>query len=164
MTRALTFREVITVLLRQGSKILCFRCHEPILYAEDAEREHYLEKALGGDDSALNARISHCGCHAQVTRGTGATTAGSSVGKAAKDKRIAKGKMEVQKPDLDPTPAYCLGCETPIDSRIPHHCPAAAQKADERARRLHSMRGAPMPGSRASGWKKPFSGGPAVRR
>lgn len=98
MTRSLTFREVIAILLRQGSTILCFRCREPILYAEDAEREHFLEKALGGDDSAANARISHCGCHTQVTRGTGATTAGSSVGKAAKDKRIAKGKMEVNKP------------------------------------------------------------------
>jgi hypothetical protein len=97
MARPLTFREIITILLRQGSTVRCFRCGEPILYAEDAEREHFLERALGGDDSIENARISHAGCHAQITRGTGATTAGTSVGKAAKDKRIGKGKMIVEK-------------------------------------------------------------------
>ena len=97
MTRPLTFREVIDVLLRQGATVPCFRCGQPVTTGKDAEREHFLEKALGGDDSAENARISHADCHAIVTRGTGATTAGSSVAKAAKDKRIAKGKMAVNK-------------------------------------------------------------------
>lgn len=97
MTRHLTFREVIDVLLRQGATVPCFRCGQPVTTGKDAEREHFLEKALGGDDSADNARISHVDCHAIVTRGNGATTAGSSVAKAAKDKRIAKGKMAVNK-------------------------------------------------------------------
>lgn len=98
MARPLTFREVIDVLLEQGATVPCFRCGQPITTGKDAEREHYVEKALGGDDSAGNARISHKDCHAKVTRGTGATTAGSSIGRIAKTKRITRtGKMAVVK-------------------------------------------------------------------
>lgn len=102
MTRALTFREVITVLLRQGGTILCFRCKEPILFPEDAEREHLHEKGLDGDDGVDNARISHVGCHAQITHGNGATWAGSSrhrIAKATKPERIEK--FQVNKRPLD---------------------------------------------------------------
>lgn len=102
MTRALTFREVIAVLLRQGGTILCFRCHEPILYAEDSEREHLHEKGLGGDDGVENARFSHVGCHAQITHGNAATFAGSSrhrIAKATRPDRIEK--FAVNKRPLD---------------------------------------------------------------
>lgn len=92
MVRRLTHREWVSILLAQGSTILCFRCREPITHADDCEREHLHERALEGGDEAQNARISHSGCHDSITFGNKATTAGSSVQRIAKAKRIAKAR------------------------------------------------------------------------
>lgn len=54
----------------------------------DFDHEHAL--ALGGADTIENLRAVHKDCHAAKTRGTGATTAGSDVGNAAKVKRVEK--------------------------------------------------------------------------
>jgi hypothetical protein len=53
-----------------------------------AEREHLHEVKLGGPDIPENCRYSHAKCHAIVTNGTKATTAGSSKQRIAKVKRI----------------------------------------------------------------------------
>lgn len=98
---SLTPRQVIGVLLGQGATIPCFRCKEPILFADDAEREHLHEKALGGSDGPENARFSHSGCHAQITHGTGATFAGSSRHKVAKTTATRTDKFIVTKKPLD---------------------------------------------------------------
>lgn len=101
MVAKLTHREWVGILLAQGSTILCYRCKEPILHAEDCEREHIVEKELGGTDEAKYARISHVGCHAQVTHGTPATWAGSSRHRIAKTKGTRAEKFAVNKAPVD---------------------------------------------------------------
>ena len=83
--------EVVTILLQQGAKIRCPRCGQLILIGEVFEREHFHELALGGGDNIANSFFSHKACHAFVTNGGPATTAGSSKNKIAKTKRIASG-------------------------------------------------------------------------
>ncbi len=64
------------------------------------EREHFHELALGGLDEISNMFFSHKRCHDIITRGSGATTAGSSVGRIAKAKRLeAKrlGKVKIKR-------------------------------------------------------------------
>lgn len=101
MSRQLREREVLSVLLRRGAVLPCFRCKEPILYAEDAECEHLHEHKLGGEDGPLNRGFSHKGCHYSITFGNGATTAGSSIGRIAKAKRLVRTqKMAVNKPAI----------------------------------------------------------------
>lgn len=93
--RRATERQVILVLIDQGAKIPCFRCGT-LFTREDAinkniEREHVDEVALGGPDEPDNWRYSHkVPCHAEVTNGTPATTAGSSKNKMKKKRRREK--------------------------------------------------------------------------
>jgi hypothetical protein len=86
--RRFTEREVITILLDQGATIPCHRCREPIRRAENAEREHLHEIELGGADDTDNCRYSHSHCHAKITNGPPATSAGSSKQRIAKVKRL----------------------------------------------------------------------------
>ncbi len=99
-------REVIETLWHQGVRLLRFRCHGvmmPVLLGPERElyfpvqREHIHELELGGPDIPANCRYSHIDCHAVITNGTKATSAGSSKHRIAKTKRIAKGKMAVVK-------------------------------------------------------------------
>src|SRR5215831_17631685 len=101
MSKRLTHREWVGILLGQGSTILCYRCREPITHAEDCEREHLCEKELGGTDNADNARLSHVGCHAKITHGTGATRAGSSRHRIGKTQGTRVEKFAVNKKPLD---------------------------------------------------------------
>lgn len=98
--RTLSQQAVIEVLIRQGAKIPCYRCKK--LFTLDdighIEREHINELAISGDDSLENMGYSHEDCHSVETYGTGATTAGTSIGKAAKIRRITRtGKFDVHK-------------------------------------------------------------------
>lgn len=85
--RRFSERDVLATLLRQAP-ILCFRCKQPMEKAEDIEREHLCEIALGGEDAPHNCAYSHKWCHFAVTNGTKATTAGSSKQRIAKVKRL----------------------------------------------------------------------------
>ena len=95
-----TERQVLEVALRQGGTLKCYRCGVAFTVetVRTAEREHVHEMALGGADTVLACAYSCAACHDAVTRGTGATTAGSSIGRIAKTKRIERtGKMAVNK-------------------------------------------------------------------
>lgn len=99
-------REVLEVVFYQGIELLCFRCWLPITKEQIpfVEREHLCELALGGADEPVNCRYSHGECHARVTNGTPATTAGSSKHRIAKTKGTRAQKFAVQKPRLDKGP------------------------------------------------------------
>lgn len=101
MVKRLTHREWVAILLAQGSTILCFRCKQPITSADDCEREHIVEKGLGGTDEAKYARISHVACHKKVTHGTPATRAGSSRHRIAKTQGTRAEKFAVNKIAVD---------------------------------------------------------------
>ncbi|WP_298800062.1 hypothetical protein [uncultured Devosia sp.] len=99
-------RETIEVLLLQKAIIPCYRCKVAFtmedLETGNIEKEHLHERRLGGPDEPGNCRYSHCDCHAKITNGNGATTAGSSknrIAKATEPKRIEK--FKVVKPPLD---------------------------------------------------------------
>ncbi|MGH6792787.1 MAG: hypothetical protein ACRECF_08620 [Methyloceanibacter sp.] len=86
--------EVIDVLIVQGIVIPCYRCGEPITSGKGAQREHLLELALGGKEETANCRYSHATCHAVVTDGARATSAGSSKHRIAKSRRMQKANSE----------------------------------------------------------------------
>ena len=93
MTRS-TFseRKVIATLLGQGAVIPCYRCRKAFTEADAIEREHLLEIALGGENTPDNCRFSHKKCHAIVTNGTPATSAGSSKHRIAHTNRLRNPK------------------------------------------------------------------------
>ena len=68
--------------------IPCFRCRQAFTTGQKIEREHVHETALGGADEPENWRYSHAECHAEVTNGSKATTAGSSKHRIAKTRRL----------------------------------------------------------------------------
>ena len=84
--------------MHQGTLLWCYRCIDVLTLEEiergEIEREHFLERALGGADEPSNCVYSHKACHAIVTNGTKATTAGSSKHRIAKCKRIANPKQK----------------------------------------------------------------------
>lgn len=86
--RRATEREVIAVLVAQGASIPCFRCKTLFTAESKPEREHLHELALGGEDNPDNWRYSCQSCHAVITNGTKATSAGSSKHRIAKIKRL----------------------------------------------------------------------------
>lgn len=102
MTRKrFTEREVIETLAWQGVFVTCFRCKKPFYEQQgdgclyrvlDPEREHLLEIALDGADKPFNCRYSCSGCHAIITNGTKATSAGSSKQRIAKVRRLQNPK------------------------------------------------------------------------
>lgn len=95
--RRFSEREVLAAVHFNHGAILCYRCRQPLEPHQLIEREHLTEYAIGGSDEPCNAAYSHTACHAIVTNGTPATTAGSSKQRIAKAKRIP-GKMRVSKP------------------------------------------------------------------
>lgn len=100
--RRLTPRQAIQVALQQRAVIVCFRC-EKAFTVEDAKQieiEHLHELELGGADEIENMRWSHKECHAKITNGTKAGTAGSSKHRIAKAKRIAKGGKKRKGPAI----------------------------------------------------------------
>lgn len=116
--RRFTEREVLECLIRQGAIVPCFRCRIAMTVddAKAAEREHIHEIALDGADTVENCAYSHGPCHAAVTNGLPATTAGSSKNRIAKATQTARiEKFQVRKIPLDadlvslPT-ARCRGC------------------------------------------------------
>lgn len=88
--KRLTERQTLAVAIQQGAIIPCYRCR--LAFDADtiktAEREHVHELELGGSDEIENMRYSHKACHAAITNGSGATTAGSSKQRIAKVKRL----------------------------------------------------------------------------
>lgn len=93
MTRArFTETAVIHTLMHQGAVILCYRCKGRLELHDKIEREHLVEVALGGEDIPFNCAYSHKACHAKITNGNKATTAGSSKQRIAKVKRIIADK------------------------------------------------------------------------
>ena len=97
MTRsAFTERKVIETLLGQGAVIPCFRCRLAFTQADvkTIEREHIQEMALGGENTPENCAFSHAACHARITNGSPATSAGGSKHRIAKAKRLAGGKKK----------------------------------------------------------------------
>lgn len=98
-----TERQVLECAIQQGAIIPCYRCR--LAFTVDtvraAEREHIHEVTLDGPDTVGGCAYSHGPCHRAATSGTGATTAGSSIGRIAKTKRIERtGKMAVAKPPI----------------------------------------------------------------
>lgn len=95
--------QVIETLANQGIFVACYRCGE-FFFARDQhgyvkrlrkiEREHLHELALGGADAPHNCRYSCGQCHAKITNGTKATTAGSSKQRIAKVKRLEAAKTD----------------------------------------------------------------------
>lgn len=100
-------KEVIETLAHQGVIVACYRCHKPLMvrggdgilyWVDGAEREHITEIALGGADAPHNCAYSHEACHAKITNGTKATTAGSSKQRIAKVRRLrGEGKPKARK-------------------------------------------------------------------
>lgn len=148
MTRQLRELEVLEVLIGQGAVIPCKRCRVAFTMEDvktgNIECEHLHEKALGGPDEPGNRAFSHKArpCHASVTHGPPATSAGSSRNRVAKanDPRRTE-KFVVQKtapqppaptPELLAPPARCRGC-----GGYPGECtcqPRPVRKAFARAR------------------------------
>ena len=95
MTRAaFSERRVIETLIIQDAVICCYRCQSAFTIedAKSVEREHLHELALGGENTPDNCRYSHRACHAKITNGTPATSAGSSKHRIAKVNRILNPK------------------------------------------------------------------------
>jgi hypothetical protein len=85
--------EVLQTLYWQGVELRCYRCLEWLLIEEGLprepiQREHIAELALGGKDIPINCAYSHKSCHAKVTNGSKATSAGSSKQRISKVKRL----------------------------------------------------------------------------
>ena len=98
--RRFTERQALECAILQGAVIPCYRCKVPFTVetVRKCQREHPHEVALNGPDTVEACAYSHDGCHHVETFGTGATTAGSSIGRIAKAKRIERtGKMAVNK-------------------------------------------------------------------
>lgn len=95
-------REILETLSYQApAPIPCFRCGAALLDGRPIEREHLHELKLGGPDIPANCRYSHKVCHAVVTNGNGATTAGSSANRIAKTKGTRVEKFIPKKLSID---------------------------------------------------------------
>ncbi len=121
-TRRRQFREmeVLAVLLMQGAVIPCKRCRVALkiedVKAGGVQKEHLHELVLGGEDEPHNCAYSHTECHAVVTNGNGATTAGSSSNRRAKannpgrtDKFVVN-KLPLDRPANLTVGEKCRGC------------------------------------------------------
>ena len=105
--RQLREQEVLEELIvYQHVTIPCFRC--AIAFTEEdvrtgnIENEHIHEHALDGPDDPPNRRFSHkVPCHAIVSNGTPATTAGSSKQRIAKTRGTRSDKFIPVKKPLD---------------------------------------------------------------
>lgn len=76
------------VMVRQA---VCPRCGGKLGALADVEFDHVLALARGGEDTLDNLVALHRSpCHAEKTRGAGATTRGSDIGEIAKTRRLTK--------------------------------------------------------------------------
>lgn len=87
--KAITLATKVAVLLSQAR---CARCGEVL--GNDVEWNHVLAHALGGSDGPENIEAVHKACHAVISDGTKATTAGSTKQIVAKSKRILRKRAE----------------------------------------------------------------------
>lgn len=103
--RRFTEREVLECLVRQGAVIPCKRCRVAFTVetVKTAEREHHHEVKLDGPDAVENCFYSHSDCHKVETFGNGATTAGSSIGRISKTKRIERTQKFIVKKEVPET-------------------------------------------------------------
>jgi len=98
--RAPTKKEVGIVLMRQEGKCAKPKCRAKLSW-ENTEWDHIVPLGLGGENSAENFQALCSDCHSGKTHGTGATTAGSDVGRIAKTKRCAgKKASRFRLPDI----------------------------------------------------------------
>lgn len=86
--RAPTKKEVGIVLMRQEGKCAKKSCRAKLSW-DNTQWDHIVPLALGGENSAENFQAICIDCHSTKTRGNGATTAGSDIGRIAKTRRIA---------------------------------------------------------------------------
>lgn len=89
--RALTTLDKLKIIVRQA---VCPKCGEKLGAVTGLEFHHVHELALGGEDALENLTALHAECHAVVTNGTGATSAGSSKHKIAKVRRLSAREAE----------------------------------------------------------------------
>jgi hypothetical protein len=89
-------KAVLDMLYAQpGTVIICAICGLPITERANVARDHEWSIGTGGPDVWANQRYCHqLPCHDRKTRGSGATTAGTDVGVAAKMKRIQRKREE----------------------------------------------------------------------
>ncbi len=102
--RRLTLADQVTILARQAK---CPKCGQPLGNVKGIDWHHPNELAISKDDSVENRSGMHKDCHAVVTNGTKATSAGSSKHKVAKVRRLVKkgvrhGQKMAAKEVLDP--------------------------------------------------------------
>lgn len=101
--RKITDRDKVAVLERQAN---CgCGCGLALIAGAAIEYHHQHELALGGPDTADNLIAVRKECHARITNGTKATTAGSSKHKIAKADRLEKARLAlagVTQPQPDP--------------------------------------------------------------
>lgn len=79
--RKLTTLDKLKIVVAQAR---CPLCGERLGDLADLDFDHAHALALGGADEIENLRAVHRDCHAVKTRGAGATTAGSDIGKMKK--------------------------------------------------------------------------------
>lgn len=84
--RRWTLKDRLEILVRQA---YCPKCGGKLGELKGLEWHHQHELALGGADEPENVVALHKDCHAIVTNGPGATSAGSSKHKIAKARRLS---------------------------------------------------------------------------
>lgn len=83
--RKLTTLDKLKIVVAQAR---CPLCGERLGDLADLDFDHAHALALGGADEIENLRAVHRDCHAVKTRGAGATTAGSDIGKMKKLRKL----------------------------------------------------------------------------
>lgn len=89
--RKLTTVDKLKIIVAQAN---CPLCGGKLGDLANIDFDHAEALALGGADEIENLRAVHRDCHAVKTRGAGATTAGSDIGKIAKQKRLIRKQTE----------------------------------------------------------------------
>lgn len=83
--RRLNLTDKVEILAIQA---ICPKCDKPLGQVKGIDWHHPNELEISGDDSNANRVAMHHDCHAIVTNGTKATSAGSSKHKVAKVRRL----------------------------------------------------------------------------
>ncbi|MFC5423225.1 HNH endonuclease signature motif containing protein [Bosea eneae] len=115
--RKLTTVDKLKVVVAQAT---CPLCRGKLGDLADLDFDHEHALALGGADEIENLRAVHRDCHAVKTRGAGATTAGSDIGKIAKMRRNAKKEAAFRAQLL----AKATGSEPPAPTRRKSRIPS----------------------------------------
>lgn len=85
--RKITTLDRLKIIVRQAR---CPRCGEKLGDLAGLQWDHVVPLALGGADEVENLQALHTDCHAEKTRGRGATTHGSDIHAIAKVRRLSK--------------------------------------------------------------------------